>query len=370
MLSQNWMDDFDPKSDDFAIKMSDRLIRHAVQAQASDLHLDTQPDRLIVSIRINGLLATLSEIPLGQTSQVIARFKAMAGLLSYRTDTPQEGRIALPNRTDARVCTMPTLHGERLAIRFSVSQVHRWNLNDLGLVPSLLDRVTDSIDAPSGAIIVCGPVGAGKSTTAYAMMQSLAEAEPAIRRCLVSLEDPIEQVVDGVSQSQINAHIGYDWALGLKTILRQDPEVMMIGEIRDAETARIVFQAASTGQLVITTMHARSVSDALVRLKDMDVPVHQILASLRLLISQRLLRSSHIPTQPNRQRLLIAEALPVLDLNLRQAVSSNSGALILEQAAISTGMQTLRQQAEERLNCNEIDTETFRRHFGSNGSGS
>jgi general secretion pathway protein E len=383
MLSNNWMNDLDAKSDDFASKMSDRLIRHAIQAQASDLHLDTQPDRLIVNIRIKGLLSTLTVIPLGQTSQVIARFKALAGLLTYRTDMPQEGRIALPNRTDARVCSMPTMHGERLAIRFSVSQVHQWHLNELGLGPSLILRIANAIEAPSGVIIVCGPAGAGKTTSAYAMMYSLAQAKTEMRRCLVSLEDPIEQVVDGVSQSQVNAHVGYDWKLGLKTILRQDPEVMLIGEIRDAETAKIVFEAASTGQLVVTTMHARTACDAIVRLKDMAVPVHQMLASLRLLISQRLLRSNHHPNQSHatepglnggpirerhsRERLLIAEMLPVLDGALCEAIQSTAGPLILEQLAVSSGMLPLRQQAEERLQSNQIDSDTFYRHFGNGG---
>lgn len=127
-----------------------------------------------------------------------------------------------------------------------------------------------SLDSASGVVLVSGPAGSGKTTTAYAVLQKLAQADSTIRRCLVSLEDPIEQVIEGVSQSQIQPNVGFDWASGLKAILRQDPEVMLIGEIRDAETARIVFQAAATGQLVVSTMHARSVADAVTRL---DTPV-------------------------------------------------------------------------------------------------
>ena len=360
----NWSSDLNPKSDDYAAKITDRLLITASENGASDLHLDSLADGLVIRMRSKGLLSTLANVPYGQTSQVIARIKSLAGLLTYRTDVPQEGRISLASGTDARVCTLPTLHGERLVIRFSVSQTQQWQLEDLGLPTCVLNRLERSLDAASGVVLVCGPAGSGKTTTAYAILQKLANADSTIRRCLVSLEDPIEQVIDGVSQSQIQPSVGFDWASGLKAILRQDPEVMLIGEIRDAETARIVFQAAATGQLVVSTMHARSVADAVTRLIDMDVPKHQILSALLLLIAQRLVRSN-ANSNSNRDRVLLVEELPKMEAQLREAILSEGGAEQIETAAIAQGMRPLRDLAMESLERGELDEVAFRRHFQS-----
>ena len=361
----NWGSDLNPKSDDFAAKITDRLLQTANENGASDLHLDSLAEGLIIRMRAKGLLSTLANVPYGQTSQVIARIKSLAGMLTYRTDVPQEGRLSLASGADARVCTLPTLHGERLAIRFSVSQTQQWQLEDLGLPPCVQDRLKLSLDSASGVVLVCGPAGSGKTTTAYAILQKLASADSTIRRCLVSLEDPIEQVIDGVSQSQIKTNVGFDWASGLKAILRQDPEVMLIGEIRDAETARVVFQAAATGQLVVSTMHARSVADAVARLIDMDVPKHQILSALLLLIAQRLVRAN-ANSNADRDRILLVEELPQLELQLREAILSEGGAERIEAAAIAQGMRPLREIAMELLERCELDEIAFRRHFQSN----
>ena len=361
----NFISDLNPKSDDYAAKITDRLLLAARENGASDLHLDSLADGLIIRIRAKGLLSNLASVPYGQTSQVIARIKSLAGLLTYRTDVPQEGRISLASGADARVCTLPTLHGERLVIRFSVSQSQQWQLEDLRLPSGVLVRLKQSLDSASGVVLISGPAGSGKTTTAYAVLQKLAQADATIRRCLVSLEDPIEQVIEGVSQSQIQPNVGFDWASGLKAILRQDPEVMLIGEIRDAETARIVFQAAATGQLVVSTMHARSVADAVTRLIDMDVPKHQILSSLLLLITQRLVRSS-ANSNADRDRILLVEELPKLESELRDAILSESGAENIEIAARSQGMQLLRELAFDCLKRGEVDEVAFRRHFQSN----
>lgn len=361
----NFISDLNPKADDYAAKITDRLLLAARENGASDLHLDSLADGLIIRIRAKGLLSNLASVPYGQTSQVIARIKSLAGLLTYRTDVPQEGRISLASGADARVCTLPTLHGERLVIRFSVSQSQQWQLEDLRLPSGVLVRLKQSLDSASGVVLISGPAGSGKTTTAYAVLQKLAQADATIRRCLVSLEDPIEQVIEGVSQSQIQPNVGFDWASGLKAILRQDPEVMLIGEIRDAETARIVFQAAATGQLVVSTMHARSVADAVTRLIDMDVPKHQILSSLLLLITQRLVRSS-ANSNADRDRILLVEELPKLESELRDAILSESGAENIEIAARSQGMQLLRELAFDCLKRGEVDEVAFRRHFQSN----
>lgn len=358
--------DLNIKADDFAVKLSDRLIQFALESQASDLHLDSTPSGLVVQVRTHGMLSEVATVPQAQTQQLIARLKSMAGLLSYRSDLPQEGRIRLENgRADARICTLPTMHGERLVIRFSISQSHHWKLKDLGLPESIQERVNAVVGSASGVVLICGPAGSGKTTTAYAIMQQLADVDRSIRRSLVSLEDPIEQAIDGVAQSQIQPNVGYTWAAGLKAMLRQDPEVMLIGEIRDAETAHVVFQAAMTGQLVVSTMHARSAADAVARLIDMEVPKHQILSGLSLLIAQRLVRNNlAVTTEPMyRDRLLVAEALPVVEGELKDAILSESSVKRIHEAAVSQGLVPLREQALALLASRKIDESTFRRHF-------
>jgi type II secretory ATPase GspE/PulE/Tfp pilus assembly ATPase PilB-like protein len=360
------LSEFHSKPDDFATKFSDRLFQTAIDCNASDLHLDATAHGLEVRMRADGLLIELVRIPLANATHVTARIKTISGLLSYKTDVPQEGRIHFPaGGCDARVCTMPTLHGERIAIRFSISQSHHWSLSDLGLESQLISRIHNAVGAASGVILIGGPAGAGKTTTAYAMMQQLANADNSIRRSLVSLEDPIEQSLDGVSQSQIQPSVGYTWSAGLKAMLRQDPEVMLIGEIRDAETAHIVFQAAMSGQLVITTMHARSVADALMRLIDMQVPIHHIVSGLSLLMVQRLLRITPNETSPDgsRNRQLIAETLPNIEHGLRQAIIDGDGVQSIHEAALAQGLVTLRVQAQRLLDQGTIDEPTFRRHF-------
>jgi len=354
--------DLNPKSDDYGIKVTDRLLSLAAEHCASDLHLDSLADGCIVRIRTKGKLSLVAEIPAGQNSQVIARIKSLAGLLTYRCDVPQEGRIALASGSDARVCTLPTLYGERLVVRFSVSQTEQWQLDDLGLPTDVLERLTQSLDAATGVVLITGPAGSGKTTTAYAALQKLSQAAAADRRCLISLEDPIEQVIGGVAQSQIQPSVGFDWSSGLKAMLRQDPEVMLIGEIRDEATAKIVFQAATTGQLVVSTMHARSAADAVGRLLEMDIPKHQILASLLLLLNQRLIRTN---IGSGRDRILLVEHLPKLQSELRDAILSDEGAEQIEKVAISQGMKPMWTMARECLERGEIDDKSFRRQFQS-----
>ena len=355
---------FNSKSEDYAVKVSDRIIQVAIDNRASDLHFDSSASGLVIRMRTQGILSELAVVSSDKSSQIIARIKSLSGLLSYRSDVPQEGRMPISSGgADARVCTLPTLHGERLVIRFSIAQSRQWELNDLGFSSEIYNQVCSAVDATSGVVLVCGPAGSGKTTTAYAMMQRLVKADKSIRRCLVSLEDPIEQAVDGVAQSQIQPNVGYTWTAGLKAMLRQDPEVMLIGEIRDAETARVVFQAATTGQLVISTMHARSVADAVARLIDMEVPKHQILSAILLLIAQRLVRVNDCS---DRDRNLLVERLPAIQDELREAILSESGAMRIHDAAVKQGMQSLIEQAAANLQRGLIDKITYRRHFDLN----
>ena len=323
----------DPLADDYAIRLTDRLLRLAVAQSASDIHLDSGADGYLLRFRIDGQLRELGWIAQGKQASVPARIKALAGMLTYRCDLPQEGRMKIEaSSSEARVVTLPTLHGERIVIRLIAARQSEWQLSDLGLPPVQLRLHEQALSERSGVILFTGPVGSGKTTTSYAALRWISKAQPGIARCVVSLEDPIESEIAGVAQSQIDPSVGYDWAMGLRTLLRQDPDVIFIGEIRDASTAQLAFRASMTGQLVITTMHARSPCDALIRLTDMQVPSQHLLSSLRLLTCQRLVACdcdcqggcAQCHYTRSRGRRLQCEILPPLERELARLLASGA----------------------------------------------
>lgn len=327
------LDELDPGADDYAVRLTDRLLQLAMAQAASDLHLDAVPGGYLVRLRVDGQLREVGYLPQGKQANMAGRLKAMSGLLTYRTDLPQEGRMTWGSQNqEARVVTLPTLHGERIVIRLVAASRSHWQLGDLGLDESTLLRHQRALQEPAGVILYTGPVGTGKTTTAYASIRwILGETNTACsRRSIVTLEDPIECEVSGVAQSQIDPSVGYDWTMGLKTLLRQDPDVIFIGEIRDAHTAQLAFRASMTGQLVISTMHARSEREALVRLIDMQVPSQHLLCSLQLLTCQRLVptpcgcasgcEDCHFTLVRGRQ--LQSTLLPPMENELARAVAS------------------------------------------------
>ena len=276
----------DPAADNYAVELVERILQLAVARRASDVHLDAGHDGLILRLRVDGQLHEIGPVPQGKQASVAARLKSMAGLLTYRQDIPQEGRLIFGNpRREARVVTFPTLHGERTVLRVVAHQSDQWQLDGLGMSPAHLERHVTALSEASGVLLISGAVGAGKTTTAYAALRWLATQ---LSRCVATLEDPIECEVPGIAQSQIDPHVGFDWHTGLRSLLRQDPEVMFIGEIRDAHTAQVAFRASMSGQLVVTTMHARSVGEAWMRLLDMQVPSQHLVYGLRLLTCQQL----------------------------------------------------------------------------------
>lgn len=349
--------DLDPQHDHYATQVVERLLQAALSVGASDIHIEKTGVGVQLRWRVDGQLVDLGTCRDGKTTNILGRIKALARMVTYRHDVPQEGRIVWSDRSlEARVGTLPTLHGERAVIRLVNQRAHDWLPEQLGLPSPILSRLQTALEAPSGVILITGPAGAGKTTTAYACLRYLL-GRTEFPRSLVALEDPIEAELAGVSQSQINPAIGYTWSDGLKALLRQDPEVMLVGEIRDAETAAIVFQAAMTGQLVISTMHARSVSDALRRLLDMHVPVHHLRSALDFLLCQRLAPSrcptcqgqstEQISLCPDcggkgfRGRVPQAELLPVIEGELAEAIQAGAGSIELQRAAQSQGMQPL-----------------------------
>ncbi|MFO0939925.1 MAG: ATPase, T2SS/T4P/T4SS family [Pirellulales bacterium] len=332
-----------PASDSYATVVLDRLMAAAGQVGASDVHIEQSSGRIILRWRVQGQLVELARIPDGKVAQVLSRIKALARMVSYRSDVPQEGRMTLTTSRgtlEARVGTIPLVHGERAVIRLAGKQAADWLPEDLGLTPKALSRLRRVLQQSSGVILISGPAGSGKTTTAYACLRHLLSSHGPLRS-LVSLEDPVESELYGVAQSQISITTGYSWSDGLKAVLRQDPEVLLVGEIRDDETARVVFQAAMTGQLVISTMHARTTADALRRLVDMQVPVHHIRSALDFLICQKLIITDQVDSTANSSprtgddkprfgRKLQIEILPPIEGELSQALINNVGSREIE----------------------------------------
>lgn len=275
----------------FATQFVSRLLGLARNAGASDVHLDPTPDALELRWRLDGVLHELGRLPREVGPNVVARLKVLAGLLTYELALPQEGRIRDEQlQVEARVSSFPTLHGERAVIRMlDAGDGELESLSELGLPADVLGQLERHLSATSGAVLVVGPAGSGKTTIAYACLRHVVSASGG-GRSIASLEDPVEVAVDGVAQSQVHASAGFDMATGLRSLLRLDPEVILIGEMRDRATAEIALQAALTGQLVVTTFHAGHATDAVNRLIDMGIAAYAVRNSVRLIVAQRLVR--------------------------------------------------------------------------------
>jgi general secretion pathway protein E len=378
---ENILSGLEATDENYASRVVDRLLQAAIRARATDVHLDADRQETRVRWRVDGTLVDCGAIPKGSQSSVINRVKALARLVTYRSDVPQEGRLIIAEHNlEARVGTLPTLHGERAVIRLATGRTSLRTLDQLGLDGERYEELKKSLEMSSGVLLICGPAGSGKTTTAYGCLRRLVENEG--RRSLVSLEDPIEIEVPGVAQSQINPAVGYDWTSGLKALLRQDPEVMLVGEIRDAATAAMVFDAALTGQLVISTMHARGAADAVRRLLDMQVPTHHLFSGLNLLWCQRLLRklcdcqqraaeedvSWVCPACGNSGyygRLLLTESFPRIEKDLARAVLADASSRQLHDLAQASGMRSLEDLAAAAVAAKLSTAVEFKRHFTS-----
>jgi type IV pilus assembly protein PilB len=263
-------------------------LREAVDRGASDVHVEPSQNYLRVRFRIGGELEEAASLPEELAQPVISRLKVMSNLRIDETRVPQDGRFRakiLDREIDFRVATFPTPSGEKMAIRVLDPKTGLKSLDDLGLAGPNLEKVKRGIDRPYGMVLISGPTGSGKSTTLYAILQLLNN----IKVNIVSLEDPVEYFVSGVNQSQVRPEINYDFASGLREILRQDPDVIMVGEIRDNETAGLAVHAALTGHVVLSTIHTNNAIGVIPRFIDMGVDAFLLPEALALMISQRLI---------------------------------------------------------------------------------
>lgn len=270
-------------------KIVDVIIRHAIEGRASDIHIEPSEEDLRVRYRIDGVLHSSLILPKSIHPAVISRIKILSNLKIDEQRLPQDGRfhISLDGKPiDFRVSTFPTVIGEKIVLRILDKSTGAPSLEDLGIYGHQLEIVLDSIKKPHGMFLVTGPTGSGKSTTLYSILSSL--NKPGVN--IVTLEDPVEYFMDGVNQAQIRPEINLTFASGLRSILRQDPNIIMVGEIRDRETSELAVNSALTGHLVFSTLHTNSAVGAIPRLVDMGIEPFLLTASLNLLAAQRLVR--------------------------------------------------------------------------------
>jgi type IV pilus assembly protein PilB len=271
------------------VKAIDTILKYAIEGSASDIHLEPLPKESIVRFRILGKLTKTLTFPIQIHSALVARIKILANLRIDETRIPQDGRFSFffeGRKIDLRVSTFPTTFGEKVVLRILDPKKGLRKLEELGLKGKNFEIFQKAIQKPYGMILITGPTSCGKTTTLYAILQKLNKEETNI----VTLEDPVEYLIEGINQSQIRPEIGYTFATGLRHILRQDPDIILVGEIRDKETAELAVHAALTGHLMLSTLHTNNAPSAILRLIDLGIEPFLISSSLILVVSQRLVR--------------------------------------------------------------------------------
>lgn len=279
----------DTADDAPVIRLINGIIAEAVRAGASDIHLEPFENALTVRMRVDGVLREALSLNPRITPLLVSRIKVMARLDIAEKRVPQDGRIplALGGKTlDVRVSTLPSRAGERVVLRILDKDQAELKLDQLGMADDTLASFRVALKEPNGIILVTGPTGSGKTTSLYAGLSLLNDAT----RNILTVEDPVEYAIDGVGQTQVNTKVGMTFAAGLRAILRQDPDVVMVGEIRDVETAGVAVQASLTGHLVLSTVHTNDAAGAITRLRDMGVEPFLLASTLRLIVAQRLVR--------------------------------------------------------------------------------
>jgi general secretion pathway protein E len=357
------------------VRLVNLLLIEALEARASDVHLEGYQDGLRVRYRIDGVLQNAPSPPPHLTAAIVSRLKIMAELDIAERRLPQDGRIRLrlQNRqVDVRVSTVPTLRGESVVLRLLDKERGRISLSELGMADDTLELFSEIISRPHGIVLATGPTGSGKTTTLYAAVEMIRTG----REKILTVEDPVEYELGGVPQVPVNEKVGVTFATALRALLRQDPDIILVGEIRDPETAQIATQAALTGHLVLSTLHTNDAPAALTRLLDLEVAAYLVASTVDAVLAQRLVRvicsSCKVATQPDRAaaRRIDVDALGlariwtgtgcdacrgtgyrgrtgiyellVMDNDLRTEVQARRGSEELRRMAIEKGMRTLR----------------------------
>jgi general secretion pathway protein E len=302
----------DSADDAPAIRLINGIIAEAARKGVSDIHIEPYESGLVVRMRIDGVLRETLRMPAHVAPVVVSRIKVMARLDIAERRVPQDGRIGLTlggKLLDVRVSTLPSRAGERVVLRILDKDNAGIELDGLGMPLAIHDLYLDALAEPNGIILVTGPTGSGKTTSLYAGLRLLNDGS----RNILTVEDPVEYAVDGVGQTQVNSKVGFSFATGLRAILRQDPDVVMVGEIRDRETADIAVQASLTGHLVLSTVHTNDAVGAITRMRDMRIEPFLLASTLRAVIAQRLVRRLCFACRAPVAAAPAAGALPGLD---------------------------------------------------------
>jgi len=346
-----------------AVALVDDLLAQAIRAGASDVHFEPTADSLVVKFRLDGVLSPMGSLPAAVADNVVSRLKVLGALLTYRNDIPQEGRLEISGASaevvsDVRLAIFPTIHGQRAVVRLFYRRQDLLRLDQLGFAPPM-ERALQAIAAQNqGILLLTGPAGSGKSTTLAAILRHIVSTLPG--KSIVSLEDPVEIRIEGVTQVPITPHGQMTFPTALRSLLRQDPQVLMIGEIRDAETARIAIEAGLTGHLLMSTMHSGAPAGALLRLLEMGIEPYQVTSSISAVVNQRLVRrlceKCRRPAGDQYEaagcdeclgtgfkgRVLIAEMVQ-LDSGLRKAILAKADMEELESLLRTKGHATIRE---------------------------
>jgi len=298
----------DESRDDDApiVRFVNLIIAQAIQDKASDIHIEPQEHLVLVRYRIDGVLHEMQQAPKNIQNGVISRLKIMSEMDIAERRRPQDGRITVTHqgsKIDLRVAALPTVWGEKIVMRILDASTTKRDISELGMAPQNLERYQRNFQKPYGMILVCGPTGSGKSTTLYTTLDSVARSEVNV----ITVEDPVEKRIPGVNQVQVNIKAGLTFASALRSILRADPDVVLIGEIRDGETAMIATEAALTGHLVLSTLHTNDAPSAVTRLTEMGIEPFLVGSALDCVVAQRLARRlcerCKQPFQPSREEL-------------------------------------------------------------------
>lgn len=364
-MAQNKKSDKD-RTDADIIKLVQEILLKAVQSGASDVHFEPTIKQFEIRYRLDGVLNTVATFPEKLGSTIIARLKVMAGLISYRSDIPQEGRIQLEGVvadrvTDQRLAVFPTIYGERAVVRLFYSDQGLEDLEQLGLSGYVTARLMAQARQCRGVLLVSGPAGSGKTTTLAAFIRYILKVYPG--KSIITVEDPVERRIEGVTQIQVSQQGDLDFPSALRSLMRQDPEVIMIGEIRDSETAKIAIEAALTGHMLLSTVHSGSPGGAMLRLLEMGIEPYQVSSSVTAIINQRLVRKlcqacrqwnqsngSYEPVGCDQclhtgfhGRTLLAEYIE-MDDDIRQAVLTKEHTEVLESMFRHRGLMPVRQK--------------------------
>lgn len=360
------------------VQLVNSLLLEAIQQRASDIHLQPFEESMVVRMRIDGVLTEVRQIPKSVQEEVVSRLKVAGQMNIAEKRLPQDGRatVCVGQRIiDLRLASMPTSFGERVVVRLLDKSARLYELAEIGMDARTLDRFQSVIHAEHGLVLVTGPTGSGKSTTLYAALQELDTDS----RNAVTLEDPIEYQLDSISQTQINTKKGMTFASGLRSVLRQDPDIIMLGEIRDQETAVMAVQAALTGHLVFSTLHTNDAASAVTRMLDLGIEPYLVSSSVLAVMAQRLVRRVCTICRGHEKQVSSCQTcrgtgyrgregiyeLLVLDDTIRDLIQRRAHASEIREAGINRGMRLLRESGLEKVEAGvttseEIDRVTMR----------